>query len=266
MKRIVVSIWLVMLTSASFAQIYVRANVGYNLPMNSSLIGVEEHYDNVSDEYRLTGVYGSYGTGFSANIAFGGGFKSGIVGYDIEVGYLMGKTHKTEEVYESTNYNANNQFTRKAKSIQIAPSITFTGGTGNFHPFARMGPVIALTTVVEHADYDNTYSNQWTQEYKYSGGISLGFKGVLGIGYSLNESLDLFTELDFIAMAYSPKKREITEYTVMGEDRRDQLPEEILEEDIEDEVVVEGEGSTPPMKEPLSMGSIGLQFGVKFKF
>ena len=209
MKRIVVSMLLLLIINAAFAQMYVRVNLGYNLPMNSGLLAVDQDYNGSTSKYSVKGVYGSYGSGLSAHAAFGGGFGNGVVGYDIEVGYLKGKKYETDEISDNGSFNSTTKYSIQASSIQFAPSITFTAGTGNFHPFARMGPVIAITSIKDRDEWETTNSPKYVMEYKYSGGIALGFKGAVGVAYSLNDMMDLFAEIDFISMSYSAKKRKI---------------------------------------------------------
>jgi hypothetical protein len=266
MKRIVVSALLLLLMNVAFAQMYVRVNLGYNVPMNSGLLNIDTDYNGSNGQYTLTGVYGSYGSGFSAHAAFGGGFGSGILGYDIEAGYLMGKKYEVIDHAVSGNSFSDWTYIRQAKSIQFAPSLTFTAGTGSFHPFARLGPVIGITSIKDRTEWDTNNSPHYVQEYKYSGGIAFGFKGVVGVAYTLNDLMDLYAEIDFISMSYSATKRKLEEYSEDGEDRMEDVPEDRREEDLEKEYEVGGEEYSPPVREPLPMGSIGIQLGLKIKF
>jgi hypothetical protein len=264
MKRTLLSICLALMACPIFAQVYIRANVGYNLPMSSELLGTNDHYDGSTETRK--GVYGSFGSGFSGNVAFGGSLGNGMLGYDLEVGYLTSKKYKSSDSYAFQDYEGKTEFTSKAQSIQFTPSLSFTAGTGKFQPFARMGPVLAITTLKQDQDGSGTDQTSYHYTYKYTGGLSLGFKGALGVNYSLNDNLQLFTEMNFISMSYSARKREITEYTEDGEDRLDDIDEDDRTIDIEKEVEGEGEGGFPPTRDSVSMGSVGLQFGVRFTF
>jgi hypothetical protein len=265
MKRIVVSMLLLLIMNVAFAQMYVRVNLGYNVPMNSGLLNIDTDYNGSNGQYTVTGVYGSYGSGFSAHAAFGGGFGSGILGYDIEAGYLMGKKYEVINHTVSGNYVSDWTYTKQSKSIQFAPAITFTAGTGSFHPFARLGPVIGITSIKDRTEWDASNSPHSVEEYKYSGGIAFGFKGVVGVAYTLNDLMDLYAEIDFISMSYTAKKRKLEEFSEDGEDRMEDVPEERREEDLEKEYELGGEEYTPPVREPLPMGSLGIQLGLKIK-
>jgi hypothetical protein len=265
MKRIVVSMLLLLVTNIAFAQMYVRANLGYNLPMNSGLLATQTDYDGTTGTRTVSGVYGSYGSGFSGHVAFGGGFGNGIMGYDVELGFLKGKKYEHGFNSVNGNFNSTSMYTVHASSFQFAPSVTFTAGTGSIHPFARLGPVLAITSIKDRQEWQNTGSPTYVTEYKYYGGVAFGFKGVFGVAYTLNDLLDLCAEIDFISMSYAATKRKMEEYSEDGEDIKDQLNPERLEEDIDKEFEVEGEESSPPMREPLPMGSIGIQLGLKIK-
>jgi hypothetical protein len=57
----------------------------------------------------------------------------------------------------------------------------------------------------------------------------------------------------------------LEEYTRDGEDRTGDIPEERRDEDLEKEYEVGGEEYIPPVREPLPMGSLGIQLGLKIK-
>lgn len=265
MKRIVVSMLFLTAMNVAFAQ-YVRVNLGYNLPINSGLLAVDQDYNQSTSKYTYSGVYGSFGSGFSGHVAFGGGFGNGIMGYDVELGFLSGKKYETGYSTDNGSFQSHSNYTMQATSFQFAPSVTFTAGTGSIHPFARMGPVLAMTSLKDRQEWGNTDSPEYVMEYKYYGGVAIGFKGVVGVAFTLNELMDLFAEVDFISMSYSAKKRKVEEYTEDGQDIKSDLNPERLEEDLEKEYEVNGEQYFPPMREPQPMGSIGIQLGLKLKF
>jgi hypothetical protein len=268
MKKLILCISFMTMISTAFAQLYVRANVGYNLPMGAQLIGTEEHYVEVPNEGYFTtykGVYGSLGAGISFRAAVGGNLKNGILGYDVEVGYLIGKKYDVNSHSDNSINQSHDDHTYKSSAIQIAPSLTFTTGAGKFQPFARIGPMVSFATLKEEQHYSNTYYDEnITYSTKYSGGISVGFKGVVGVTYGISESLLLFAELDFISLSHSPKKRKITGFTYNGQDRLNTIDPEDIEIEFEKEETLESEEGEPTIRPTYAMGSVGLQVGVKF--
>src|SRR5689334_9415150 len=111
MKKIILCACLVAMLHPAFGQLYVRASVGYNLPVGSELMGTSETYEQVPDVgyvETFEGVYGSYGTGFSASVALGGTFGNGLLGYDAAFGYLLGKEYSVSSVsnYQGYTYSS----------------------------------------------------------------------------------------------------------------------------------------------------------------
>jgi hypothetical protein len=141
-------------------------------------------------------------------------------------------------------------------------------GSGKFQPFMRVGPVLGITKLLEERHERNTYDGitDFIWKYEYTGGLSLGFRGAVGVTYGLNEKLKLFSEINFQSMSYAPTKRTLTAYTVNGENRIDDISPENREQKLEKEYKTDSEEGTPPMRQPYSMNSWGLQVGVLFSF
>ncbi|HEY9048737.1 MAG TPA: hypothetical protein VIN08_22690 [Ohtaekwangia sp.] len=269
MKKIILSLFLLLMAAVASAQFYVRANVGYNIPVNNDLIGQNYSYANADAGYveKFKSVYGSYGAGTSIRAAVGGSLSNGIFGYDVEVGYLFGKQYTYTNSYQYSESEGSVKTTRSAKSFQISPSFTFTTGDGKFQPFARVGPVLAVSSIQQKQNTDSDYGTQKYSEvlqYKYSGGISVGFKGAIGVSYSIAPKMQLYAEVDFVSLSYSPSKRKTTKYDVNGQDSLGNIPDDQKEIDLKKEFETVSEEGEPPMRESYSMGSAGLQFGVKF--
>jgi hypothetical protein len=269
MKKIFVFTCLLALVYPALGQMYIRANVGYNLPLSSELLGEEEHYENspnTGTTATVKGVYGSYGSGFATSIAFGGAFKGSMLGYDIAFGYAIGKKYSANSTTVSPGYSSSEEITRYTRSFQFNPSISFIMDTGKkIQPFTRFGPVIAMSKLIEEETTTNTYEgNDYYMEAEYSGGLSIGLRAAVGVNYSLNDRLRLFTEINFLSMSYAPTQRSVETYTINGENRIDDIDPEYREVDLEKEYTIETEEFTPPLREPLSLSAWGLQVGVLF--
>jgi hypothetical protein len=270
MKKILLSVLSLLLVTSSFSQIYVRVSAGYNLPAASEQLGVSEHstYDPV-DGYKNSakGVYGSFGSGFVAHLAFGGAIKGGILGYDVDFGYLKGKAYDITEVDQSGSYVSENTASFNATSIQISPALTFTTGTGSFQPFARFGPTIAISKLMREETYYQSYYNSTTiWEYEYTGGLNIGLKGVVGCSYQLSDKMQVYVEADFVSLAYAPKKRTITRYEQNGVDGLGQIDPKLVEVEFEKEDSNTGEYGVPEVRPTFPMSSLGFQGGIKFIF
>lgn len=267
MKKILCLAVLILSTGSVFSQLYLRGNIGYNLSANSERIGVDskETYDNQSGEYSesVETVYGSFGSGLSFHLGFGGALK-GALGYDVELGYLVGKKHSYSEVYSDDNYMESYETEMSSTSFQIAPSLTFTAGTGSLQPYTRIGPVIALTKLKNEFVETDTYNNtKEVYELELTGGMSLGFKGVLGLNFNADKKVQFFGEVSFVSMSYAPKEGEITAYTVNGENALSSIPKEDRKVKFKDKIDSDDDGNLE-LRDKFSMGSIGIQVGVKY--
>lgn len=266
MKKIMCIIAFFLSAEMTFAQLYLRANIGYNLPVNSQ--SLESNYRRVYDDQ--TGQYvtseeavdGSFGSGMSINLGVGAAIK-GSLGYDVELSYLMGKEYSSEYYYSSGTYIEQTKSTMSSNSFQIAPTLTFVAGTGSIQPYTRMGPVIGITKLKSEVTNTDTYSGvDESYEYEYTGGVNLGFKGVLGVTFNGDRKLQFFGEASFISMAAAPKDGKITSFTVDGEDALDTLPKEQKSFELKDEVT--NDEPYTQLRQKFSMGSIGIQVGVKY--
>lgn len=266
MRKILCITLLTMSAGSAFAQLHVRANVGYNLSANGQAIGsnYRETYDGQTgtNERSEEAVHGSFGSGLSFHLGVGASIN-GSLGYDVEAGYLVGRKYTTQYSYTSGSYINREKQEISSSSFQIAPSLTFTAGTGSIQPYTRVGPVIALSKLKSKDSEYNTYSgiNEIT-ENEYTGGISLGFKGVLGVAFNTDKKLHFFGEVSFVSMSYAPTEREITAYTVDGNDALNSIPKEFRKTELKDKIT--NTDTHAELQQKYSLGSLGIQAGVRF--
>lgn len=267
MKKILCMLVLGLSAGSALAQLYVRGNIGYNLPANGQQIGSD--YKSVYDPQngvtntKSEAVYGSFGSGLSFQLAVGGAIN-GSFGYDVEAGYLNGKKYSVNQHYSNGSDIENQETSTKSQSFQLAPSLTFTAGTGSIQPYTRIGPVIGFTKL-KYEDFESdTYNGTKEKtEYEYTGGISVGFKGVLGVVFNADKKVQFFGEVNFLSMSYAPKEGEITAYTFNGDDALNSIPKEQRKIKFKDEVK-SGDDANIQLRDKYSMGSIGIQVGVKY--
>ncbi len=265
-KQVFTALALVGLLSPAFGQLYIRANVGYNLPMNAQVIGenVNEAYNpDFGSDGSSEVVYGSYGSGLALNVAIGGNLK-GNLGYDVEVGYVLGKKYTTTYNYTNDWYDYHEEYktTRYARSFQFAPTLSFTAGTGSIQPYTRVGPVIAITKLTEETEASET--GQYKMVTESTGGLSVGFKGALGVTFNADSKIQFFIETNLTSLAYAPTKGEITQYTINGNDALESLSDEQRKFKYKDEIKNDDYSSQEKVKSAL--GSFGVQAGIKFSF
>lgn len=225
----------------------------------------KQDYDNQTgvSETSTEAVYGSFGSGLTFNVGFGASLN-GALGYDVELGYLIGKKYSSGQRYEDDFYLETYDSEVGSSSFQIAPSITFTAGTGSIQPYTRIGPVIGFTKLkYEDSEYDSYNDYREVMEYEYTGGMSVGFKGVLGVNFNADQKVQFFAEVNFLSMSYAPKDGKITAYSVNGEDALDSIPSEDRKIEFKDEITSDDDGNVA-LRRKYPMGSIGLQVGIKY--
>lgn len=250
----------------SFSQSYIRLNAGYALPLNADLMGEENRtvYDpnTGSQTVDIKGVYGSYGTGASIYFAFGNTLPNGIIGYDLEVGYLVGKKYDIVSSYTYQGSPSSKSYQKNsAQSIQFAPSIFFKAHTGNFEPYMRMGPVMAITN--SKMDYESSFNGLGVES---KGQLSFGFKSSLGVNFFPGKKIQFYTEFNFINMAYAPKKGTITKYISDGVDITDRLTAKQKRISYEKDYSDDNNQMNLETRQSYSMSSMGIQVGVKYNF
>jgi hypothetical protein len=273
------------LSIGAFAQgSYVRFNVGYGIPMGSQPLGsnYSSTYNFDNDNYTETekANNGSYGSGVYVNAGYGMTLK-GILGLDFEIGYLIGNENDAfsySDTFTGTGYTERESYkqNRKTTGFSIAPAITFTAQEGKIVPYTRFGPVIGMYKMKAAWSgeyYENDAGDIFTENIKleeeYTGGISVGFKGSVGVIFNPASKFQIFSEVNFVSMSFTPKKGKITKYAENGVDYTDDIPSEYKTFDFKDKVTdPESELFFPigdRVTEKHSLGSLALQVGIRYK-
>ncbi len=184
---------------------------------------------SISANYNSNGVVESVRSSFGKGFEFGAGmgyFFNKNVGVEINGSYLLGgKTEFTDASNPSTPADIE---TLKGRMIRIIPAIKFTTGK-QFRPFTKFGFVIGLGCKLIDESIQYSYpawsSMVRTEETsEFSGGLSFGFRGNLGIDLSVSDNLAVFGDVNFISQAWAPKKNVTTKYVVNGQDKLSTLP------------------------------------------
>lgn len=232
-KLILTTLGIVLFSSFATSQVYLRTGLGYALPLATESIGEETLESDVFNGNTNTSssttknVNASYGAGFTFNIGAGYMFSE-YLGIDVDISYLVGRKHETSNVYTYQDNNISGKeesiSTTRSNGIFIAPSLVITSG-GAHAPYGRFGIITGSPKIMEdnsyYYDLDGTTTS--SNEAKYKGGLAMGFQGAAGMNWTIADNIKLYTELNFISMSYSPKKRTLTEYINNGQDNLGQL-------------------------------------------
>jgi hypothetical protein len=208
--------------------------------------GVTHNYNDIYDgsgTYKRIKGAGSFGKGVQAVATFGYMFTENI-GAELGFGYLIGtkitigkNENSTTNIYNyidqtnpANNYTTTTYSSSTGKSeasgnmLRIIPAVRFSAGKGSIKPYARVGMVISVANKSTGSSKDVSINNSgvatvYEREYKYSGGISLGFAAALGATYNLTDNFGIFAEIGIITQSWAPKKWELTKYTENGVDK-----------------------------------------------
>jgi hypothetical protein len=260
--------------------------------------GVSHHEqtqnENSGTDTRIKGS-GSYGKGIQVGATFGYMFNENISA-ELGFGYLIGtkiwsikgESYYTDEqkYVDETNPALNTISTSQSFStyeskasgnmLRIIPAMRFSAGNGAIKPYARIGLVIGVANKTK--GYSNMAGSDYMgvstvmkYEYKRTGGISLGFAGALGANYKLNDLLGIFAEVSIITQSWAPKKSELTEFTINGEDKFSELTTSEIETEYENSYSfssTDDDENSPrkSLKGSLPFSSIGLNLGLSFAF
>lgn len=261
-----------LLSHTANAQFYVNVGVGYGAPALRELVAVEYKSTQTTDTY--TGVYSSLGQGFQPQIAFGYKLNPNI-GVELGYGYLMG-SKITADINDASNPNFTETGTQELKAqmqrIIIGTRVAYT--EGDIHPYMRMGIVVGIGTKVTGETNTTTTGPLVNSTYhrveEYTGGVSVGFTGGLGITYHLTERFGIFAEAGVTMQNYSPDHSEITTYDVDGQNQLGNMNIRQKQTDYVKEYTNSGNQNDGAPDQNLRfhfpMSSFGIGVGVHFWF
>jgi len=272
------SIALLILSHKSKAQnAYFKFAVGYGLPSGSQTLTTQNNSTttqtggNTVTTSTDKAIRGSYGSGLNLGVSFGK-LLSKNIGYDLTVGYLIGKKYESSSSSTGFGQTSNTSSNMYSRSVSLTPSLFIVASDHKLKPYIKGGLVVALNTLKGGLTSSSSGSANGTElALEYTGGISLGFKGSVGIEFSPIKKTSFFADLAFTSMSYYPKKGEITKYYQDGVDRLSTLTTHDRQTDYSDQItdIYSSNSSTNPnepthsLSQGLPFGAIGLQFGVR---
>lgn len=217
--RVNLIILAVFISSPYKSQIYSGANIGYNLGMAPQNIATSLTVQ--VNQTTRTNVKGSFGKGTSINAFAGYEIKPNLC-LQLDVNFLYGIHYKATYLND-TLYKQ--ELDLSATMLKAAPSIIAKIGTGKTEPYLKAGVLFRLAGSIKNK---TTFQDLQTQiisdsHTKYNYGFSCGVVTSAGISSKINKKLKFTAELCVQLQTWSPKKAEVTKYTVNGEDRTAQL-------------------------------------------
>jgi len=280
---------LVVLTGFGFAQAQTfKFSVGYAVPWISQQIGVNSSSTNITTVDSNTGsqssvsnstsrnIRGSYGAGLTLGGSFGYRFSQ-HVSLELGLAYVQGKKFNTVSTYSDTQSDVLKSAGRESetsysKSVLFTPSLKFIASERVLTPYMLLGPVVGKIKFSREMDRTLEEDGLQFSEYrytKYSGGLSLGVRGGIGVNLKVNSKVSLFSEIVFTGMNYYPEQSEISRYTINGEEKLNTLTTHVRKTIYQKKVVFNSnevdDATNYPGKSvsfPLAMSSITTSAGV----
>lgn len=230
---------------------------------------------NISANYspnKIESVRSSFGKGIDLGFGIGYHFSSNISA-EINISYLLGG--KVEFTDSSNPYTPKETETLQGKMFRAIPTLKFSAGEKKLKPYAKIGCVIGLGTTLtdKSVSYNSLLGGSFDKIEEtavFSGGMSIGMKGNLGMDFNLTNKLAVFAEVNFISQAWAPKKIETISYTVNGVDQlatldqRDKVTEFV--DSYDPNVNIEPQQNNKSLKIYLPYSCWGANIGVKFTF
>jgi hypothetical protein len=198
-----------------------RAGLGYAFPIagsealvygaNLQPVSGTQSYDGTYNTYNLKKA--SMSSGFGAVIAPCFMFNEHI---GVEVAAAIGISMKKYKLaYTSTEPNASftDNITTYAKlPVVIMPAIVVsTGNSNKLSGYARAGLALPVSSrIVSDEQYADATNGALTSTFEVKNHFSVGLSGAAGARYKMNRSLNLWVELNGMAMSLQPKTGQYT--------------------------------------------------------
>lgn len=187
------------------------AKDGYYVDMGqgSSVNGVQEQ------------IFTSLGGGAIAGLAVGHFFTDNF-GLELDFTYLKGSKQNVQNlVVGDVQYKSADAYTNQ---FRLAPTVVMsTGYSKQISLYTKVGFVLPMGgyAMIESSNKDPQTQANMEIEQKVNGDFSVGFTGVLGVQYRINEKFAMFAELEGIYLNIKRKKSTIEKFNVNGVDHLD---------------------------------------------
>lgn len=259
--------------SLSAQNFYLKARGGYGWGVSKDGYYVDLGQGKVTADGYQEQIYTSIGAGIPVGIS-AGYYLNDNIGAEVDFTYLLGNTVTVAD------YNVPNVIMQNidvyTRQYRVAPTIIMsTGHSKTFSVYTKVGFVLPvggysmvnadLTQYVTNPADGSLVPVPVNLQQKMYGKFSLGFKGVLGLEYKLNEKLSVFTEIEGVYLNIKRKKSKVTKYEVNGNDALSTYPGPI-EVTYKDKIQVDQSGNPVNANEALSTTSPYSKQGINLGF
>lgn len=285
-NSIIVALLLLVALQSKGQGFYLGAQGGYSLSFMKQILAVNSKSTGTSTMNGSTyvdeteKVYANFGSGASAGILAGYGFKSNIA---IEVGFNQFFTNAFTASSTSTNLNNGNITSSSLSDLTFNSTLScFSGGVKYSIPLAqgniysKAGVIMGLSTITINdvsRNFSGNQTNSREREEKFTGNAVWGAYTALGFEKSISPKVSLFGEVALNLLQFNPTKSDITKYTQNGIDQLPNLSVSEKETVYEESYIntsVNGTNQDPnsPDKsiiQGMNFSSVGVRVGVIIK-
>lgn len=270
MKKIILTVTMLLATVTASAQFYVSANTGYAFGTGEKVLGTSTTASGSSD------LEGSYGEGVHFGLRGGYMFDSKW-GIELNVGYLQGADQEVQKVsVPGVNFNLDARGRAYGASVSVVYNVTD-------NLYARAGYLTKLggkTEAVGNLSID-AIALETDFTTNFHGKFPSGFVTAIGYKYPIANKWSLFAEVEYLGISVTRNKSEAGDFSgsIAGNAvTRDQVVQTLTAAAanpaltdlaqgtillLTDEVQW-GENGLPAPDAPYS--SIGINFGVTYTF
>jgi hypothetical protein len=223
MKKSILLLAITLITTQSFSQLYVKLKPSYNRSLGGQVLT-----RNGSLEYtpalgqlteRIGNVRGSIGQGFMSSLSLGYSFTPHF-STELGVSHLKGKSTQGSYTlkYPNSEEQATNTYTGNLFSID--PTFVFSSKERGFiKNYVSLGFPINFISFEEYyvGNDQNSYISTESLR-KYKGSIKVGVSTKVGLIAKINNTFEIFGEIGFTYINFSPNESELTAYNIDGND------------------------------------------------
>ncbi|WP_434036767.1 outer membrane beta-barrel protein [Formosa sp. 4Alg 33] len=285
MKKTILTMAVVLLSTMSYAQFQVSLSTGY--AMGSAGMKTGESINSSGTENH----YGSYGEGLNFQIR-GTYFFNDTFGADLSFGYLNGADQTISEVDLPTQ-QVDAIARARAYGASLSMVYKFTNNVyGRFGALIKVGgkteAVVSNTADLSQAQLDqfasvgvNLPAGSYTDTNyveDFHGVFPLGFVAALGYKYDLNSNFSIFAEAEYYGISLKRKDSEIQSFNtnvvlpdgtvaVEGLYTIDNLPPGFVKKTTYvDELSNTETDSSKELAQKVPYSSFGLNVGITYRF
>jgi opacity protein-like surface antigen len=219
-KKLLLVVALFVATTMS-AQFYIGAKVGYGLGTQQTAAGQTVTDDATSNNWV------SLGQGFTPGLKLGYFFNDNF-GFELGINYFLG-AEKTVADYNYKKDIGGGMMadvvalgTAQSSQLRLLPALVYRFDNGFYGRFGMIIPVSGKTIVKTTSEITvaafPAANSKGEEEQEYHGKFAMGFAGAIGYNFALSDNMNLFGELEYVALSIRSNTAEITKSTTNGTD------------------------------------------------